>query len=185
MKTLQEVHEIQEVDQDLDIGKPRTRRQAEDDAALQERGWKNKNKKKNRDKKKPKAKRKEEKTSFEKFLDNIEGPQLLGDDEPKEQLKEVPLVKDSPQEDEVEEAEKEEDEEQFTNGLQFSAYSPSRPVYRPKAVPEPSYVVEMEGMPSQGLLYGVDMEGEPQYMEQDALNILLANPHAKKVRHFY
>ena len=185
---------LREVDQnDLFAEQPRHRRQAEQSEEEEERGWKNRNKKKSKDKKGKNKKKKAAagKTKFEQLLESIDGPEFLSqpdqDSIDKAHLtSEEPEKKDKEEEDNTEEAveeleededdeEEEEEQQQFTNGLQFSAYSQQ---------PAPTYNLPTEDhqlTSDESLLFGVDMEGEPQYMRQEALNVLLANPHAKKV----
>ena len=186
---------LREVDQnDLFAEQPRHRRQAEQSEEEEERGWKNRNKKKSKDKKGKNKKKKAAagKTKFEQLLDSIDGPEFLSQpdqdsiDKADKASEEPEEEKDKEEEDNTEEAveeleededdeEEEEEQQQFTNGLQFSAYSQQ---------PAPTYNLPTEDhqlTSDESLLFGVDMEGEPQYMRQEALNVLLANPHAKKV----
>ena len=74
------------------------------------------------------------------------------------------------------EAEAETSAEPFTNGLQFSAYSSNaaRPVYKPASSPPPSKTDSM-------IMYGLDLEGNPQYIDENTVSLLLQNPQAKQV----
>lgn len=64
----------------------------------------------------------------------------------------------------------------FTKGVQFSAYSgqSKQPIYRPGAASKP------ERQEQNMLMYGMDGQGNPQYINEDVVSLLLQNPQAKK-----
>jgi hypothetical protein len=73
----------------------------------------------------------------------------------------------------------------FTNGLQFSAYSSSsgRQAERQGAsnAYQPRPVTSAPSRQEQNMLmYGMDGQGNPQYIDEDVVSILLKNPQAKK-----
>ena len=127
------------------------------------RGWKNKEKKR---------KNKKEKKRRKKFEINL--PQ-----------EETSVKKDS----EVDSGETEESdvgaEASFTSGLQFSAYSPHQgqaSTYGKK--PESGSSYKDQGPPQRAdqILYGLDSQGSPVYMDAADVAELLGTPKAKKVR---
>lgn len=127
----------------------------------QSRGWKN-GKKKNKDKKNKNKKKNKIEEIIEVEEDDIEE---YDDDYEKDEE----MV--------VEEEEKESAPvlAPFTNGLQFSAYSSeSRPVYSPAEE-------RIEPEENMFLQYGLDLEGKPQFMDKEVINMLLQNPQAKRV----
>ena len=140
------------------------RREAADEEEEEEgRGWKNKEKKR---------KNKKEKKRRKKFEINL--PQ-----------EETSVKKDS----EVDSGETEESdvgaEASFTSGLQFSAYSPHQgqaSTYGKK--PESGSSNKDQGPPQRAdqILYGLDSQGSPVYMDAADVAELLGTPKAKKVR---
>ncbi len=131
----------------------------------QSRGWKN-GKKKNKDKKNKNKKKNKieeiievEKDDFEEYDDDYEKDEERVDEKEEEEEVEESAPAPAP----------------FTNGLQFSAYSSeSRPVYSP-----PEERIEPEE--NMFLQYGLDLDGKPQFMDKEVINILLQNPQAKRV----
>lgn len=132
-----------------------TKRQAEEEG----RGWKNKDKKNKKDKKKNKKDKKRKKLK----LDELELPTEAHEEE--EVIKEV-----------VDEGETESGESAaeapFTSGLQFSAYSRQS---------QPSY----EEPHQQKFLYGLDSQGNAQYMDSEAVAEVLQTPQAMKAMMAY
>jgi hypothetical protein len=80
-----------------------------------------------------------------------------------------------------------EDKDPFTSGIQFSAYSggggEARPTYKPAraAAAAASRPVALAAGPENRFMYGLDRNGNPQFMDEAAVSMLLQNPQAKKV----
>jgi hypothetical protein len=79
-----------------------------------------------------------------------------------------------------------EDKDPFTSGIQFSAYSgggEARPTYKPvrAAAAAASRPAAATG-PENRFMYGLDRNGNPQFMDEAAVSMLLQNPQAKKVK---
>jgi len=121
------------------------------------RGWKNKDKKNKKDKKKNKKDKKRKKIK----LEELELPMEAHEEE--EVVKEV--------EDEGETADSPA-EAPFTSGLQFSAYSRQ---------PQPTYQQPHQ----QKFLYGLDSQGNAQYMDSEAVAEVLQTPQAMKAMMAY
>ena len=139
------------------------RREAADEEE-EGRGWKNKEKKR---------KNKKEKKRRKKFEINL--PQ-----------EETSVKKDSEVDDSGETEESDVGAEaSFTSGLQFSAYSPHQgqaSTYGKK--PESGSSYKDQGPPQRAdqILYGLDSQGSPVYMDAADVAELLGTPKAKKVR---
>ena len=72
----------------------------------------------------------------------------------------------------------------FTSGIQFSAYGgEARPTYKPARATRPPPMLAVSGSgPESRFMYGLDRNGNPQYMDEAAVSMLLQNPQAKKVQ---
>ena len=138
--------------------------EAEEEGGEEEegRGWKNKEKKR---------KNKKEKKRRKKF-----DTALM--EEEKERVKEAVA------ESETETSEEGGAEAPFTSGLQFSAYSPqpqqAAPIYkeRPASYNKP----QPPSRRADQILYGLDPQGKPVYMDAADVAELLGTPKAKKVK---
>ncbi len=81
-----------------------------------------------------------------------------------------------------------EDKDPFTSGIQFSAYSggsgEARPTYKPAraAAAAASRPAAAAASPENRFMYGLDRNGNPQFMDEAAVSMLLQNPQAKKVK---
>ncbi len=81
-----------------------------------------------------------------------------------------------------------EDKDPFTSGIQFSAYSgggsEARPTYKPAraAAAAVSRPAAAAAGPENRFMYGLDRNGNPQFMDEAAVSMLLQNPQAKKVK---
>ena len=129
------------------------KRQAEEDES---RGWKNKDKKRKKNKVKKNKKHAESKEIVEM------------DDKAHEVEKKE--VKDKPAA---------ETPAPFTSGLQFSAYSSApRPSYRP---PRPLPAQILQDPDDSMIMYGLDSQGKPQYINEAAMAEVLQTPQAVKV----
>lgn len=136
--------------------------EAEEEGGEEEegRGWKNKEKKR---------KNKKEKKRRKKFDADLM-------EEEKERVKEA--------ESETETSEGGGAEAPFTSGLQFSAYSPqpqqAAPIYkeRPASYNKP----QPPSRRADQILYGLDPQGKPVYMDAADVAELLGTPKAKKVK---
>jgi len=77
-----------------------------------------------------------------------------------------------------------EDKDPFTSGIQFSAYSggggEARPTYKPARAAAAAASRPAAG-PENRFMYGLDRNGNPQFMDEAAVSMLLQNPQAKKV----
>ena len=87
-------------------------------------------------------------------------------------------------EDSVEDEEREKDtSDAFTNGIQFSAYSGHEAQAQKQAAK--AYQRPVTSAPARQeqnmLMYGMDGQGNPQYIDEDVVSLLLQNPQAKKV----
>jgi hypothetical protein len=78
-----------------------------------------------------------------------------------------------------------EDKDPFTSGIQFSAYSggggEARPTYKPARAAAAAANRPAAG-PENRFMYGLDRNGNPQFMDEAAVSMLLQNPQAKKVK---
>ena len=139
------------------------RREAADEEE-EGRGWKNKEKKR---------KNKKEKKRRKKFEINL--PQ-----------EETSVKKDSEVDDSGETEESDVGAEAtFTSGLQFSAYSPHQgqgSTYGKKPESGSSYKDQSPPQRADQILYGLDSQGSPVYMDAADVAELLGTPKAKKVR---
>jgi hypothetical protein len=84
-----------------------------------------------------------------------------------------------------------EDKDPFTSGIQFSAYSgggaEARPTYKPAraAAAAASRPAATAAGPENRFMYGLDRNGNPQFMDEAAVSMLLQNPQAKKVKQMF
>jgi hypothetical protein len=78
-----------------------------------------------------------------------------------------------------------EDKDPFTSGIQFSAYSggsgEARPTYKPARAAAAANRPAATAGPENRFMYGLDRNGNPQFMDEAAVSMLLQNPQAKKV----
>jgi hypothetical protein len=140
--------------------------EAEPEAQDEARGWKNGEKKKNK-------KNKKHKHAEEEVIVTEPVPELPP---ASEDAKDMNAAKANSLE--VEEEKKEMARDPFTSGIQFSAYSggEARPTYKPARATRPP-----PAGPENRFMYGLDLNGNPQYMDEAAVSMLLQNPQAKKV----
>jgi hypothetical protein len=85
-----------------------------------------------------------------------------------------------------------EDKDPFTSGIQFSAYSggggEARPTYKPAraaAAAANRPAAAAAAGPENRFMYGLDRNGNPQFMDEAAVSMLLQNPQAKKVKQIF
>ena len=82
------------------------------------------------------------------------------------------------------------DKDPFTSGIQFSAYSggggEARPTYKPaRAAAAAASRPAAAAGPENRFMYGLDRNGNPQFMDEAAVSMLLQNPQAKKVKKMF
>ena len=92
----------------------------------------------------------------------------------------------SKQEDSAEDEEREKEKKKsdaFTNGIQFSAYSGHEAQAQKQAAKayQRTATSAPERQEQNMLMYGMDGQGNPQYIDEDVVSLLLQNPQAKKV----
>ena len=182
----------------------RVKRDIVEELVEEGRGRKNKDKKKNKKKDKKKNKKKTRKPlpdlEYELEAEDLEDKVYYDDEEDKvEESVEVEVeVEDEEyydeyydEDEEVPESIKEEAKENipkindyqddapvtkkdpYTSGIQFSAYSKNtQPIYHPP---------EKTQNKNNKYMYGLDSQGNPQYMDEAMVQILLSNPQAMKV----
>ena len=126
------------------------------------RGWKNKEKK--RKNKKDKKRRKKFDTDLMEEEKGVKEEEVSGESE-----SETTSDKGA--------------EAPFTSGLQFSAYSrqPQQTSYNDKKKPQPAGYNAPPPRRADQILYGLDPQGKPVYMDAADVAELLGTPKAKKV----